>query len=93
MCQNNDGRQLILKFQLSYFLSTLKGLSQIDDEARAASQNCYLYQIILLTVLAPESICESPLTNKKPLASRQKMTTYMVFTGSHFIGFILHGDY
>ena len=42
----------------------------IDPGARKEGQNCYLYHIILLTVRAPQSICESPF---KPTQSQMSL--------------------
>ena len=39
-----------------------RGLSQIVPGARTASKNYYLSHIILLTVWAPGTICESPFS-------------------------------
>ena len=39
-----------------------KGLSQIVPGARTANKNYYLSHIILLTVRAPGTICESPFS-------------------------------
>ena len=52
-------------------IGLLKGLSQMAPGARTVSKNCYLSHIILLTVRAPELICESPFkcysgTNELP---------------------------
>ena len=38
-----------------------RGLSQIVPGAHTASKNYYLSHIILLTVWAPGTICESPI--------------------------------
>ena len=60
-----DGKSTSLEEKWKECFGLFRGLSQIVPGARTASKNYYLSLIILLTVRAPGTICESPFNDDK----------------------------
>ena len=61
VCLRIKIRSVLHKILSIPFIAFFKGLSQLVPGARTASKNYYLSHIIVYTVLAPGTICESPV--------------------------------